>query len=286
MASTKFFLDCRRTKPGMPSILKLAIGQGDKTAYISLNVKLLPSQWDGSRVVNCKDRNLLNAYLGNIRQVVDTAVYELTHQQLIHKMSAKEIRDYADRKLNPDKYEKEVDQKLFLVRFKHCADSKKDSTKRTYYHTLNRIQAYIGDAALEKLRFEDINKDWLVSFNKFMAQTAPSQNSRNIHFRNMRAVFNDAIDNDITTNYPFRNFKLKNIETEKRSLTVEQLRVLFFFKGEPHAEKYVDMFKLSFYLRGVNIKDVANLKTMTNGRLNFNRSKTGHLYSMFVEPEA
>jgi hypothetical protein len=46
------------------------------------------------------------------------------------------------------------------------------------------------------------------------------------------------------------------------------------------------MFKLSFYLRGVNIKDVANLKTMTNGRLNFKRSKTGHLYSMLVEPEA
>ncbi len=69
-------------------------------------------------------------------------------------------------------------------------------------------------------------------------------------------------------------------------MTVEELRRLFFFNCEEHAEKYVGMFKLSFFLMGVNMIDLANLKEMKNGRLDFNRAKTGHLYSMKVEPEA
>ncbi len=119
-----------------------------------------------------------------------------------------------------------------------------------------------------------------------MAKTSPSVNARNLHFRNLRAVFNNAIENDITTHYPFRKFKIKAVETAKRSLTVEELRRLFFFNCEEHAQKYVDMFKLMFYLMGVNMIDLANLKEMKNGRLDFNRSKTGHLYSMRIEPEA
>lgn len=42
----------------------------------------------------------------------------------------------------------------------------------------------------------------------------------------IRAVFNYAIDEEITTLYPFRKFKIKKEETRKRSLTIEQIRVL------------------------------------------------------------
>ena len=152
-------------------------------------------------------------------------------------------------------------------------------------HTLNRVHAFVGDA-VETLHFEDITKDWLTSFNTFMAKTSPSPNARNLHFRNLRAVFNDAIENDITTFYPFRKFKFKNVETAKRSLSVEELRRLIYFPCEEHAKKYVDMFKLMFFLMGINMIDLAKLESIKSGRLDFNRSKTGHLYSMKVEPEA
>jgi hypothetical protein len=51
-------------------------------------------------------------------------------------------------------------------------------------------------------------------------------------------------------------------------------------------EKYRDMFSLMFYLMGINMIDLAKLTEIQHGRLDFNRSKTGHLYSMKVEPEA
>lgn len=266
--------------------MKIAIGHGNKTSYISLEVKLHPTQWDAVRgkILNHPEKQVLNAYIYEVKQIVDAHIINLTREGRIKDMSANDIRNSILAELNPEKEEK-VDESLFKVRFLKFIETKKASTKETYMHTLNRVKAYVGDA-IETLRFEDITLDWLNSFNIFMAQTSPSVNARNLHFRNLRAVFNNAIENEVTSHYPFRKFKIKAVETAKRSLTVEELRRLFFFNCEEHAEKYVGMFKLSFFLMGVNMIDLANLKEMKNGRLDFNRAKTGHLYSMKVEPEA
>ncbi len=285
MVTTKFYLDCRRTRPGQTSVLKLAITQERKVAYISLDVRLQISQWDSVRekVINHTDSQIMNAYIYEMKQKVDSEIIYLTREGKINAMSANDIKAYVLGELCP---EKKVDETLFLTRFLKFVEAKKASTKKTYMHTLNRITAFIGEDAIKKLRFEDITVDWLTSFNTFMSQTAPSPNGRNIHFRNLRAVFNNAIINDITTAYPFRKFKFRNVETAKRSLTVEELRRLLFFPCEDHAEKYRDMFRLMFYMMGVNMIDLAKLTEMNGDRLEFHRSKTGHLYSMKVEPEA
>ncbi len=151
--------------------------------------------------------------------------------------------------------------------------------------TYRRMLAYVGND-LEKLNFEDITKDWLVAFDNFMAQTAPSRNARNIHLRNIRAVFNDAIDNDITTFYPFRRLQIKPEPTAKRNLTAEELRTLFSFPAEEHALYYIDIFKLIFLMIGINVVDLCRLKELVKGRAEFKRAKTHRLYSIKVEPEA
>ena len=288
MANTRFYLDARRVQSGKPSMLRIAIAQKGVTALIPLNVKLTPEQWDGKKIVRHSDAAVLNAYISDMMRKVNSVIADITRNGAILTMTAAQVKNYVLEEITPEKKAEKERETTFLYRFEKYAERLSPGSQRTYKHTISRLIAFIGEASLKTLRFEDINRDWLNSFNTFMAQTAPSQNARNIHFRNMRAVFNDAIDNGITTNYPFRKFKLKNVATEKRSLSVEELRRLFFFKCEQHAEKYVDMFKLSFFLRGVNMKDISLLPAtaLKNGRLGFNRAKTGHLYSMLVEPEA
>ena len=141
---------------------------------------------------------------------------------------------------------------------------------------------------LEKIRFEDITKEWLISFDSFLAKTSPSKNARNIHFRNIRAVFNAAIDNDVTAYYPFRKFKIQSVPTIKRALTVEQLRLLFNYEVEKYQEKYRDMFKLIFCLIGINTVDLLHLtlNNINNGRIEYRRAKTGRMYDLKIEPEA
>lgn len=173
----------------------------------------------------------------------------------------------------------------FMQVFLDFASAKKESTCNLYMATLSRIKAYYPEIA--ELHFEDIDRTWLEEFDRFMARTAPSRNARNIHLRNIRAVFNSAIDSDITVNYPFRKYKIKPQPTRKRSLSVEELRTVINCPVEEYAEPYRDMFVLIFLLMGINVIDLYNLEEITrDGRVEFSRAKTGRLYSMKVEPEA
>lgn len=287
MANTRFFLDERGSKNGGPCILKIAIAHKHKTALLSLNAKVFPNQWDSNKlkVVNHPDQMLLNVYITGIKQTVDRFILTLVDAGRIESMTVSEIKSEVELILNPEKAEAQHNKNLFAARFLKFAESKKESTKGIYMHTYKRMLAFAGDT-LHKLTFEDVTREWINSFEVFLAKTSPSKNARNIHLRNIRAVFNEAIDDEITTAYPFRRMNLRPVATRKRNLKVEDLRTFINYPCEPHAQKYLDMFKLMFMLIGINAIDLANLKEVRDGRIEFNRSKTNRLYSIKVEPEA
>lgn len=287
MATTKFYLDTRATRKGKPSPLKLAITKKGKTALLHLNIALLPEQWDkkAGKVTNHPNKSFLNTYIIRRKIDADTVILKLIETGEAAKMNATDIKIHIETLYKGKNEENDSDRDTFSRHFKKFAESKKESTKGVYMHTYSRMKAYTKD--LDKLVFEDITKDWLVSFESFLAKTAPSKNARNIHLRNIRAVFNDAIGNGITTAYPFRRFKIRPTPTAKRSLTVEELRKLFNHPVEEYAIRHLDMFKLIFFLMGINTVDLYNLKGITNdGRIEYYRAKTGRLYSIKVEPEA
>lgn len=285
MARTKLYLDTRAVKDGKPAPLKIAINKKSKTALISLQVLLLPNQWDkrSGKVINHPNRLFLNNYITRRMLDIDTLVLKLAESGEIANMNALDIKNYILQQLSPAKQENSK-ERLFAERFLKFAQSKKESTQLVYMNTYKKMGQFCED--LDKLTFEDITKEWLTSYDTFLSETSPSRNARNVHFRNIRAVFNEAIDDGITKAYPFRRFKIRPVATIKRSLGVEQLRAIFSAPTDEHTEKALDIFKLIFLLIGINIIDLCKLRTVNNGRINFHRSKTNRLYSIKVEPEA
>lgn len=284
MATTKFYLDTRNAKAGKTAPLKIAVTQKGKTALIHLGIHLLPEQWDktAGRIVGHPNKFALNNYITKRRQDIDSVILKLTETGEIARLSAMDIKKRITASFCPDA---EQTNDSFMERFLAFAMSKKESTKAIYMHTYRRMAAYCG-GALEGLSFEDITKEWLTGFDTFLQGTSPSKNARNIHLRNIRAVFNEAIDDGVTSAYPFRRFKIRPVATPKRALRVDQIRLLFGFPVEKHAVKYLDMFKLIFFLVGINLIDLCHLKEIRDGRIEYYRSKTGRLYSIKVEPEA
>ncbi len=158
-------------------------------------------------------------------------------------------------------------------------------TQGLYAQTAARIRAY-DPQGCEALSFEDVDFNWLTRFEAFLAQTE-SKNARNIHLRNIRAVFNRALDEEATAAYPFRRFKIRPVATPKRSLSVERLRELISYPVVDWQVRHRDMWLLSFMLCGINMVDVCRLREVTaEGRVEYNRAKTHRLYSIKVEPEA
>lgn len=284
MITTKFYLDCRAVKQGATAPLKLSITKKGVAAYISMNVSLLQSQWDkkAQAIVNHPQKRQLNIFISQRKVEIDQIIYSLIGSGELAGLRAKEIKDRVLAVLNPPEEDKSRD--LFAAGFKAFAESKSDSTKRIYMTTYNAMAAF--DPNFHKLRFEDVTKDWLVRYDAFLAERGNMKNTRNIDFRNIRAVFNDAIDNEITSAYPFRKFKIKPEPTKKRSFDVETLRTIFNANVSPDLQKYIDLFKLTFFFIGINVVDLCRLTEIDNGRIIYNRAKTGKQYSIKVEPEA
>lgn len=283
MATTKLYLDTRAVKHGEPAPLKLSITKKGNTALLPMNIRIFPSQWDKRtcRVKDCINKASLNSYIQSMKQKIDNLLLQMTVNGELTKLTAVQIKNIIKEQLDPTIN----DGNLFIARFKgYTATRKKQRTRDIYTNTLNRILQY--DSKAPQLSFEQISKDWLTKFDAFLTEFEPSQNTRSIHFRNIRAVFNDAIDNDITTYYPFRKFMVRPVETAKRAYTVERLRELFNYPVLPHEQKYLDMFKLIFYLIGINAIDLCNATEVVNGRIVYQRSKTARMYNIKVEPEA
>ncbi len=286
MASTKFYLDHRGVVSGNPSPLKIAITKNGKTALLPLNVRLLPTQWDKvkCRVVNHPQRKLLNNFLQKRLLDVNTMIEDLADQGALAGLDATAIKNVIFAKIHGTSNEHGAADK-FLTRFKKFGESRpKQRTRELYAATLKRIEAFCPTARL--LRFEDITHTWIKEFDAFLAKTAPARNSRNIHMRNIRAVFNEAIDDEVTQAYPFRKFKITPEATRSRAYTAEMLRQLFSYPVEPFQEKYRDIFKLIFLLVGINAVDLFNAPPLEGDRLYYIRSKTSRPYSIKVEPEA
>jgi len=157
----------------------------------------------------------------------------------------------------------------------------KENTVNVYIATRNKIENFDKTAS-----FATINKEWLFRFEKWMKESGLSTNTRSIHLRNIRSIFNNAIDNEYTMNYPFRKFSIAKEETRKRSLTITQLRELRTIECETCQEQYRDMFMLMFYLIGINPIDLFTGARIAGERIEYKRAKTGKLYSIKLEPEA
>ena len=283
MATTRLYLDTRAVKRGEMAPLTVSITKHGVAAYLPLHVKILPCQWD-SKLCKVKDnpnKVSMNAYIQSMKQKIDNLLLQLTANGDLTGLTSIQIRNVIKERLDP----KASCKNLFMSRFtEYMRTRKKQRTKEIYQETIKRIEQY--DSKAGQLSFEQISKDWLTKFDIFLMDYEPSQNTRSIHFRNIRAVFNDAIDNGITTHYPFRKFMVRPVPTAKRAYSVERLRELFSYPVLPHERKYVDMFKLVFYLVGINIVDLYDLEYIENGRIMYQRSKTSRLYNIKVEPEA
>lgn len=288
MAKIKFVLDMRERKDGSNKVMLSFIHKGFRK-QAALGIKIHPENWDAEQcLVTSKEKNHrhINQRLQFFRSAAEGVI--LRH----YGLNSDGATIYADLEaaLFPDKVEEKKEEaaaaNTLLEVAKRFTAMKKESTRLTYERTVKHLEAFISKGQTNVL--DEVNKSWLTAFDNYLAESNPSPNARALHFRNLRAIFNYAIDEELTANYPFRRFKIKTVKTDKRSLSVAVLRQVFTYPIEDWQEQYRDMFKLSFMLMGINFADMLNLKRsdMREGRIVFNRHKTARLYSMKVEPEA
>ena len=222
MVTTKFYLDTRKVlKGGQGYSLRINITQNRKIASYPLGISLTEKQWNAQteKVVGHPEAMMYNKFIAARKIEVDTIILKLADEGKLGDMTAVQIRDYIQSVLNPkeEKAPKVVEDQNTVAKVfeRFIAHKKNPRTKEIYCTTYNRIKAHLTEEDFKTLKFEDIDLEWLMDFDEFMALTAPSANARAINMRNLRAVCNFAIDCEITNHYPFRRFKISSVYGRK-----------------------------------------------------------------------
>lgn len=275
MATVKLFLSTQPTKDGYP--IRLRFSAKSERADITLDAYVQPENWNKvtqmvlSTEPNFKVKNKL------IRERLDAAeafLQDLTRKgRLVN--NATKLRDLFLSDKKPT---------TFLDYMQEFVDGKTGKTKEVYQSTLSRLKVY----SKSDIYFEDITPTWLNQFDAWCKLNGNKMNTRGVHMRNIRAIFNSAIsDRKISADlYPFKAFKIEKEDTDKRTLTIGEFRRVLRFTGTPIENWAKDVFLLSFYLLGINLKDLFELDTIDNGEVKYRKSKTGSLFNITLEPEA
>ena len=297
MITYRLYLDTR--KPGKDGLcnLYLVLSKQGKTAMTSLNVRLSPEQWKDDKVVKHPNQKRLNCILTAKKGDVSRAILDLSFNGAFVNKTARESLDILLDYLNPERAEerleeqrrKETEAKSVAKYFSSFINKIENSgTRDLYLATYNKMLQYCEEEGIDfaHLTFDDVDQAWLDAFEKYCL-TTQKQNTASRHLRDIRAVFNAAIDDGLTTKYPFRKFKIKVEESRDKSFTADKLRELFNHNCYPGGEQEaVDMFLLMFLLIGINTVDLAYLTEIRNGRIDYTRRKTHKHYSVKIEPEA
>lgn len=175
-------------------------------------------------------------------------------------------------------------QKPITYYMEKLAKERNESTAKFYIKTAKKIKDFDPNAT-----FDTIDANWLRKFDTYLKENGNATvNGRAIHLRDIKAVFNAAIADEITTKYPFRKFQIKSENVPIRNITLEQIRQLRDCKVEPNFRIYRDLFMLSFYLCGINPVDLLHLTkdNIKNGRIVYIRHKTHKMYDIPLPPEA
>lgn len=257
--------------------MKVRLTHAGQTVFILLNVKLNPEQWVGEKVVKHPMAQMMTNQLVARKSEIDCLLFDWERSGKIRGKSAKDVKKMLEAEISG---EPEVSVSFGEV-YKKYMNRKEGNTFKSYENTYKALAGYCD---IDHVSFEQMTPRWLEDFDSYLINKGNSQNTRSMSYRYMRAVFNYAIDEGITMSYPFRKFKIKRAETKKKSLSLEQLRELWNYSVDESQERYLDLFKLIFLLRGINLIDLVQVD-LSGKRVEYNRSKTKKPYSIKVEPE-
>lgn len=285
-ATIKIMLNpLRKTSEGK-FIVCLRITIDRERTYLSLGHYVTPEQWDQKnsrlkrnydpvnyKTYNSKINTIYRKALGAINSINSgdaPLTFEEIKKQIFRKKDSSNVFDF-------------MDSQILLLNNKG-----KNKNANIYKTAKNSLFRFCTAKNKRKLKFTDINVEFLNNYEAFLSKTC-SGNGISNYMRTLRAIFNRAISYGVIKAdiYPFKNqqnrlgYQISKVETEThhRALDYEQLKKIeqYNAKGIYGKELALDMFIFSFYTRGMNPIDMAELKikNIKKDRMTYIRKKTG-----------
>ena len=216
--------------------------------YFSTEIYIKPNQWDLKRTkINDHhyDHDFLNDEIDHTIKRIKAIVRQKKEQG--EQVSLSKINEIKDSKLYDSFYDfmKEEIEKSII----------KESTKKTQRRTLSVMKQF-----KKELDIDGVNVAFLIGFERHLNKLNLSVNTIYKYFKNIRTYVNRGMILDLIeiNDYPFKKFKLKQVDGKRDFLTPDELERLEKLNFGYDLEKVKDFFLMSCYC-GIRFSDLVCL---------------------------
>ncbi len=265
----KIILDLRRPKKSGLFPVKVRVTLNRVQKYYPIGLDLCTSDFE--RIQNGSVRKELRIYKNKI------ADWENKVKGIIHQMDSFTFEEFKSR-LYDNKSVKVTDVYTLLDQKIDTLKSQgKISTSSIYHDAKSSLMRFKS-----KLNLMDVTSDFLKNYENYMITESRSVTTISIYVRSLRSIYNQAIDAEMVDRkyYPFgkNKYQPKAPINIKKALTIEQIKSIIDYNVEEGTNQQMakDMWLLSYYCNGMNIKDIINLRfsNIEKDTLYFERLKT------------
>lgn len=287
MATIKLLLRTSKTLADgtHPIVIRVTVNRKSKFIFTGKTAKV--SQWDAAAGLVTKKHPLypdLNIYLSQRLLDAQTELLDLQRQK--KGFSAETVREII----------KDNKPLMTFVQFcdKLLAELKQQGrigTRRTYRTVKYSILRFTNNN--QSLTFSDIDVAFLTKYEQYLKANGFKISYVKTQLNKLKAIIGKAILDRVVkkNNNPFLEYSLSHLrpEYQHRSLDKDKLEKLLRYQAEEGTSKQdtINFFTFSYYCWGMNFTDMAKLqwKNIYNGRLVYNRSKTGKMHNiLLLEP--
>ena len=244
---------------------------------LKTDYRLFMHEWNEDSNAIIITNNSRQNYLQSIEERIDWDIKRL--QSIISQFENKRVKYTADDIIFT--FQRQAnEQSLFDFMQSVIAQLQqmgKQRTSETYRCTLKSFMQFRED---KDVLLEDIDSDLMMMYEAYLHNRGLTKNSTSFYMRILRAVYNRAVEKDLTTNRnPFKHVYTGIDKTVKRAIPLKAIKQIknLDLSLLPSLDFARDMFLFSFYTRGMSFIDMAYLKKndLSNGILSYRRRKTG-----------
>lgn len=268
--------------------IKIRICKDRKTRYINLGVSTKLEEWDFEKNLpksTCPNREMLEKLISYKISEVKSKIVELKAEN--KEFSATTL---VEKVSHPTKTI--TVGELFKQHIHNLKEEKRTGYRLSIQQTYNSLIKFNRHLDIP---FSEMDCSWLKRCETWLRKQGKSENTIGIRFRNIRMIFNLAINMGLVKpeSYPFKQLKVSKLhqETAKRALTKDEILsvVNYNITGKNfYCRLAVHLFTFSYLMGGINFVDMAYLteRNIVSNRLIYNRRKTSKLINLPMQERA
>ena len=267
------------TVDGRQGVIYYQIIHNRKTRQLTTNYTLHANEWNIhlADVILPKSDDSRKCYLIEISNKIEADISHM--HKIIDKLRKSGEKFTADDVIGQFTTNRNANY-LFLFAddiIAHLKQLGKIRTSETYATALSSFKRFCNN---KDLPLDDIDSDLIEAYETYLKNRGISSNSSSFYMRNLRAVYNRAVEKNLTSQrFPFKHVYTGVDKTVKRAVSLKTIKKIkeMDLSQHPLIDFSRNMFLFSFYTRGMSFIDMAYLKKkdLNNGILSYRRRKTG-----------